>query len=134
MRALPSFSWLLVIAVAVAAGDVAHAGTKARKPNVIVILADDMGFADVGVHGCKDIPTPHIDSLAKNGVRCTNGYVSHPYCSPTRAGLLTGRYQQRFGHEFNPGPATDRTPGVGLPLDQVTMADRMRAPGHTPGL
>ena len=48
--------------------------------------------------------------LAKSGVRCSNGYVSHPYCSPTRAGLLTGRYQQRFGHEFNPGPPTDQTP------------------------
>src|SRR6266404_4671893 len=73
------------------------------KPNIVVILADDLGYADIGVHGCKDIPTPNIDSLAKNGVRCTNGYVSGPYCSPTRAGLMTGRYQQRFGHEFNPG-------------------------------
>ena len=74
------------------------------KPNILVIVGDDMGYADIGVHGCKDIPTPHIDSLAKNGVRCTSGYVSGPYCSPTRAGLMTGRYQQRFGHEFNPGP------------------------------
>ena len=76
---------------------------QVRQPNIVVIVGDDMGYADVGVHGCKDIPTPHLDSLAKNGVRCTNGYVSGPYCSPTRAGLLTGRYQQRFGHEFNPG-------------------------------
>ncbi|MCI0687568.1 MAG: sulfatase-like hydrolase/transferase, partial [Sporichthyaceae bacterium] len=73
-----------------------------RKPNVIVIVSDDQGYADLGAQGCKDVPTPNIDSLAKNGVRCTNGYVSHPYCSPTRAGLMTGRYQQRFGHEFNP--------------------------------
>src|SRR6266567_4454120 len=73
------------------------------KPNVIVIVGDDMGYADVGVHGCKDIPTPNIDKLAAAGTRCTNGYVSGPYCSPTRAGLLTGRYQTRFGHEFNPG-------------------------------
>ena len=93
-----------------------------------------MGYADLGVHGCKDIPTPHIDSLAKNGVRCTNGYVSHPYCSPTRAGLLTGRYQQRFGHEFNPGPPTDRTAGVGLPLTETTLADRLKAAGYTTGL
>ena len=77
------------------------------KPNILVIVGDDMGYADIGVHGCKDIPTPHIDSLAKNGVRCTSGYVSGPYCSPTRAGLMTGRYQQRFGHEFNPGPTPD---------------------------
>ena len=82
----------------------------ARRPNVIVILADDLGFADVGFNGCKDIPTPHIDSLAQHGVRCVSGYVSHPFCSPTRAGLLTGRYQHRFGHENNPaGCRTIRT-------------------------
>src|SRR6266478_2280742 len=75
------------------------------KPNIIVIVGDDMGYADIGVHGCNDIPTPNIDKLAAAGTRCTNGYVSAPYCSPTRAGLLTGRYQTRFGHEFNPGGA-----------------------------
>ncbi|HKB02637.1 MAG TPA: sulfatase-like hydrolase/transferase [Gemmataceae bacterium] len=120
------------------AGLVAAAGglvaAEPRKPNVIVILADDMGYADVGVNGCKDIPTPNIDSLAKNGVRCSNGYVSHPYCSPTRAGLLTGRYQQRYGHEFNPGPPTDQTAGVGLPLTETTLADRLKAAGYKTGL
>ena len=65
----------------------------ARKPNILVIVGDDMGYADVGFHGCKDIPTPNLDALARGGVRFTNGYVSGPYCSPTRAGLLTGRYQ-----------------------------------------
>src|SRR5678816_2634124 len=74
-----------------------------RKPNILFIVGDDMGYGDVGFHGCKDIPTPNLDALAKSGVRFTNGYVSGPYCSPTRAGLLTGRYQQRFGHEFNGG-------------------------------
>src|SRR5262245_6378836 len=73
-----------------------------RPPNVIVILADALAYADVGFQGCKDIPTPNLDALAKGGVRCTSGYVSHPFCSPTRAGLMTGRYQQRFGHENNP--------------------------------
>ena len=82
----------------------------ARQPNILLIVGDDMGYADIGVHGCKDIPTPNIDAIAKGGVRCTNGYVSGPYCSPTRAGLLTGRYQQRFGHEFNPG-AEGNDPG-----------------------
>src|SRR5213596_1767769 len=108
------------------------AQTKAgKRPNIIIILADDMGYADVGFHGCKDIPTPNIDSLAKNGVRCTNGYVSHPYCSPTRAGLMTGRYQQRFGHEFNPGPAATTPPEVGLPLTETTLADRLKSAGYT---
>ena len=72
------------------------------KPNVLVIVADDLGYGDIGVHGGKLVPTPNIDALAASGVRCSSGYVSCPYCSPTRAGLLTGRYQTRFGHEFNP--------------------------------
>src|SRR5436305_497153 len=84
-----------------AAGDAP--GVKQRRlPNILVIVADDMGYADVGYHGCKDIPTPNIDRLARSGTRFSSGYVSGPYCSPTRAGLLTGRYQTRFGHEFNP--------------------------------
>src|SRR5919198_3824942 len=87
----------------VALGPPAGRAAETRKPNVLIILADDLGYADVGFHGCRDIPTPHIDSLAKNGIRFTSGYVSGPYCSPTRAGLMTGRYHDRFGHEFNPG-------------------------------
>src|SRR4051812_34685561 len=130
MRSLYSaFSCLLAIAVCLFLAQSADA-----KPNILVIVGDDMGYGDVGVHGCKDIPTPQIDSLAKNGVRCSNGYVSHPYCSPTHAGLMTGRYQQRFGHEFNPGPPTDRTAGVGLPLSETTFADRLKAVGYKTGL
>jgi arylsulfatase A-like enzyme len=106
------------------------AGQNPPRPNIVILLADDLGYADVGFQGCKDIPTPHIDSLAKSGVRCTNGYVSGPYCSPTRAGLLTGRYQQRFGHEFNPGDG----PNVGLPLSETTLADRLKAAGYVTGL
>jgi arylsulfatase A-like enzyme len=88
---------------------VAHAADKARRQNVIVLLVDDLGYADLGFQGCKDIPTPHLDALAKGGIRCTNGYFSGPYCSPTRAGLLTGRYQTRFSHEFNPRGTTRTT-------------------------
>jgi arylsulfatase A-like enzyme len=86
-----------------------------------------MGFADVGFHGCQDIPTPNLDALARSGVRFTNGYVSGPYCSPTRAGLLTGRYQTRFGHEFNPGDSH------GLPLTETTIADRLKSAGYVTG-
>jgi arylsulfatase A-like enzyme len=106
----------------------------ARRPNVLILLADDQGFADVGFHGCRDVPTPHLDSLARNGVRCANGYVSGPYCSPTRAGLLTGRYQQRFGHEFNPGPAEGQRQNFGLPLSETTLADRLKSAGYATGL
>src|SRR5687768_10811338 len=108
-----------------------HAADK--QPNILLIVGDDMGYADVGVHGCKDIPTPHLDSLAKNGVRCSSGYVSGPYCSPTRAALLTGRYQQRFGHEFNPGPAQSAETAVGLPLSEKTLADRLKPAGYATG-
>ena len=73
--------------------------------------------------------TQNIDSIAKNGVRFTSGYVSGPYCSPTRAGLLTGRYQQRFGHEFNPGPPADDKTEVGLSLQETTIGDRLKAAG-----
>jgi arylsulfatase A-like enzyme len=105
-----------------------------RKPNILVIVGDDMGYADIGVHGCKDIPTPHIDSLAKNGIRCSNGYVSGPYCSPTRAGLMTGRYQTRFGHEFNPNPKLDNAEQNGLSLKEKTFADHFKAAGYATGL
>lgn len=108
----------------------AESGKAAGRPNIVVILGDDMGYADLGIHGCADIPTPHIDSLAKNGVRCTNGYVSGPYCSPTRAGFLTGRYQTRFGHEFNPGGGRE----AGLALTETTLANRLKAAGYATAL
>lgn len=111
-----------------------QAGPGRRAPNIVVLLADDLGYADIGVHGARDIATPHIDSLAKNGVRCSSGYVSAPYCSPTRAGLLTGRYQQRFGHEFNPVLLRLGGQGQGMALDQRTLADLLRAAGYTTGL
>jgi arylsulfatase A-like enzyme len=120
-----AFFWLAAIPRAGFAADPA-------KPNIVIILADDLGHADLGFQGCRDIPTPHIDSLARGGVRCGNGYVSGPYCSPTRAGLLTGRYQQRFGHEFNPGPANGAR--FGLPLTETTLADRLKAAGYATGL
>ena len=89
-----------------------------RKPNVIVIIGDDLGYCDVGMYGCRDIPTPHIDSIAKAGVKFTSGYVTAPVCSPSRAGLMTGRYQHRFGFEFNAGPLQRALadPEMGLPL------------------
>lgn len=107
--------------------------SPARPPNLIVIMTDDQGYADVGFNGCKDIPTPHIDSIAKNGVRFTDGYVSYAVCSPSRAGFLTGRYQQRFGHERNPlwKPNSRET---GLPLSETTLADALGKVGYQSGI
>ena len=110
------------------------ADAPGRKPNIVLIFADDLGYADLGCQEMKDIPTPHIDSLAAAGVRFTNGYVSCPVCSPTRAGLMTGRYQTRFGHEFNPGPELAAADEFGLPLTEKTLADRLKARGYATGM
>ncbi len=96
-----------------------------RRPNILVVLADDVGWNEFGFRGKQDIPTPRIDSIAREGVRFTQWYVSGPYCSPTRAGFLTGRYQTRFGHENNRVPAVS-----GLPLTETTIADRLRTLGY----
>jgi arylsulfatase A-like enzyme len=109
------------------------AAEPAKKPNVIFIVTDDLGYADVGFQGCKDMPTPHLDALAKSGVICTCGYVSHPFCSPTHAGLLSGRYQQRFGHEIHPN-CLPYDKEFGLPLNQVTIADVMKKTGYVTGV
>lgn len=109
-------------------------GAEQKKPNIIVILADDLGYGDLGFTGGRDVPTPHIDSLVANGVEFTQGYVSGPYCSPTRAGLLTGRYQQRFGHEFNPGQPADSTVALGLSLKENPLPARLKAAGYSTGL
>ena len=110
-----------------------HPSTQTRPPNVVIIVADDLGYADIGIHGSRDIPTPNIDALAAGGIRFTNAYVTGPYCSPTRAGLMTGRYPQRFGHEFNlgVGPANIED---GMPLTERTMADRLKAVGYRTAL
>lgn len=99
-------------------------------PNVIVILADDLGYQDVGFNGCPDIPTPHIDRIAGEGVRFTNGYVSYAVCGPSRAGLLTGRYQDRFGFGRNPLFAPN-DPALGLPRTEATLAEVLDQAGYT---
>ena len=104
----------------------------AAKPNVLVIIADDLGYHDVGFQGSQEIPTPHLDKLAAGGLRCTNGYVSHSFCSPTRAGILTGRYQHRFGHENNPAWLPESTT-AGLSLNETTFPTLMKQAGYTTG-
>ncbi len=102
------------------------AALAAEKPNIILIYSDDHGWADLGIQGSdKDIRTPHLDAMARDGVRFTRGYVTAPQCVPSRAGVLTGRYQQRFGVEDNnKGP---------LPLAELTIAERLKAAGYVTG-
>jgi len=121
---------LLIVTVVLALAKPALAA-ESTKPNIIVIFVDDLGYADLGCQGSKEVHSPQIDSIAANGVRCTAGYVTAPMCSPSRAGLLTGRYQQRFGYEFNLGP--EYTLKAGLDVAQTTIADRLRAGGYATG-
>jgi arylsulfatase A-like enzyme len=120
---------LAVTTVSVQAAEVA----SNRSPNLIIILTDDQGYHDVGFNGCKDISTPSLDSIARNGVRFTSGYVSYPVCSPSRAGLLTGRYEQRFGHERNPRFEPNNIKS-GLPLSEATLADALGKVGYQSGI
>jgi arylsulfatase A-like enzyme len=105
---------------------------KTKKPNIIVILIDDAGYADFGFMGCKDLETPNIDKLAQSGVILTDAHVSATVCAPSRAGLISGKYQQRFGFEANGtgdesvGDAGD----IGLSNDVVTMADVFKKDGY----
>lgn len=113
----------------------ATGGSNAARPNILVILADDLGYGDTGFQGCKDIPTPNLDALAREGVRFTSGYVTGPYCSPSRAGLMVGKCQQRFSFEGNPQPITvkDRKE-LGLDVEEKTIADRLKVLGYATGI
>jgi len=129
-----STSWLaapLAVLLALGQGALAEekqpAGVSGDRPNIIVILADDLGYSDLGAQGVRrDVRTPNLDRMAAEGVRCSAGYATAPQCTPSRAGLLTGRYQQRFGLESNPeGP---------LAREEVTIAERLQAAGYTCGM
>ena len=103
----------------------------ADRPNVIVIMADDLGYADVGFQGCKDISTPNIDQLAKEGARFSQGYVTGCMCGPSRAGFITGRIQSTFGYYRNAAQPLD--PKQGLPADTKTVAHFIQEQGYVTG-
>lgn len=108
--------------------------TAPRRPNVVLIVADDLGWGETGMQGGKDIPTPHIDEIAAGGVRFSQGYVTCPVCAPTRAALLSGRYGERFGFEHNPGPEKRASAEFGLPRAEATLAERLKALGYATGM
>ena len=110
-----------------------RAQPSTQKPNIIVIITDDAGYIDFGCYGGTQIPTPQIDSIARDGIRFSNGYVTASVCCPSRAGLLTGRYQQRFGHECN-GPGAPQPPytpdQMGLAVDEQTIGTALQKLGY----
>jgi arylsulfatase A-like enzyme len=126
---------IFALAVLGALGAVApNVGAASRPPNVVIIFADDLGYGDVGYQGAPDIPTPHIDRLAAGGVRFTDGYVTCAICSPSRVGLLTGRYQNRHGFEVNPGPIPPQREEAGMVTSEITLAQMLKEAGYATGM
>lgn len=126
----PATAWPGLIAAGLLLGLVPLAVQSAeRPPNVVLIFVDDIGCADIGNDGKQLAPTPHIDAIASSGVRFTSGYVTSPFCAPSRAGLMTGKFQTRFGYDFNPVELHNLNPSVGLPRNQQTMAAALRNSG-----
>lgn len=108
------------------------AETSAPRPNILLILTDDQGYADVGFNGSPDIVTPSLDELAANGTVFTSAYVVHPFCGPSRAGLLTGRYPHKFGSQFNL-PSSNNSGGLGIPVEETYMSTVLQDAGYFTG-
>jgi len=130
---MPPFTFLFLLSWGVCFGyliySVQGSNDRGGRPNIVVIVSDDQGYADLSCYDHpKDVNTPNIDRLAEQGVRFTSGYASAYVCAPTRAGLLTGRYQQRFGFYT----ASDSR--TGMPLSEVTVADLMKTKGYVTGV
>lgn len=106
--------------------------TKSDKPNIVVILCDDLGYSDVGFNGSADILTPALDVLAKNGTVFSSAYVAHPFCGPSRAGLMTGRYPHKIGSQFNL-PPNDAVIMQGIPVEEVFISKMLQENGYYTG-
>lgn len=128
-------STLAVLAGTAAAQEPASGNDAAgERPNIVVIIADDLGYGETGMMGNPEIPTPEIDALAADGVRCTAGYVTASFCSSSRAGLMTGRYQSRFGYDINPTGRRNLHPEAGLPESETTFVKQLADAGYATGL
>lgn len=122
------FYWCLCAGIAAVA--------QARQPNIVVLLADDLGYGDLSIHGATDVQTPNIDALAKSGAQFNEAYVCYPACGPSRAGLMTGRHPLRFGYPSNPDQVVPTESGnlVGLPTEELTLAELLKEQGYATGL
>ena len=112
----------------------APARRAANRPNFVLILADDLGYGDLGCYGNTTNRTPHLDQLAREGLRFTDFHANGPMCSPTRAALLTGQYQHRFGREFETALSAQARPRPGLPVDVTTLPQVLRDAGYATGM
>lgn len=132
MKTISLVPLVLTVALSIGVAGAKDAAKPVQRPNILLIVSDDQGYADAGFQGSRDILTPHLDRLASRGIRFTNGYVTHAFCSPSRAGLMTGRYQQRFGHERNVyyDPADRRE---GLPVTEILLPAHLKSAGYTTG-
>ncbi|MEO0483512.1 MAG: sulfatase-like hydrolase/transferase, partial [Planctomycetota bacterium] len=133
--------WLATSAVAfttVAGAAESVKPARAAGPNILVILADDMGYGDLGCMGSEHLRTPHLDALASRGIRFTQAYVPSAVCSPSRAGILTGRDPRRFGYEGNLNKNAESYAAnpalLGLPESEITMASHLREAGYSTAL
>lgn len=132
-RHLPGTLKFLILALTMLPAVLVKAATGEARPNVVVLLADDLGYGSVSWTG-GDIPTPNIDSIANNGIDFVSGHMTAPVCNPSRAGLMTGRYQQRWGKELN--SQTARLPGTprnSLPKSEMTLGTAMKRLGYATG-
>ncbi len=121
------------LVVAVVAANSCRAETPATRPNVLLVLCDDLGYGDVGFNGCRDIQTPELDALARGGTICTSAYVSHPFCGPSRMGLMTGRYAHAFGGAFNLPPyglGIDAYNKRGIPSNEKLISEVLQQAGY----
>ena len=114
--------------------DLARTSQSERKPNFVLIVADDLGYGDIGCYGHKRNQTPHLDAMAAEGMKFTDFHSNGPMCSPTRASLLTGQYQNRFGRIFESALSAKTNADTGLPLDVVTIPEALKKVGYTTGM
>ncbi|WP_271784135.1 sulfatase-like hydrolase/transferase [Aquimarina algiphila] len=146
-KKLPVYSFILLVATCIGCNSAKQDGdnnktaerieTKIlntpKRPNIVMILCDDLGYSDVGFNGSKDIKTPTLDVLASTGVKFTSAYVPHPFCGPSRAGILTGRYAHTIGAQFNLPPNSE-TIGKGIDVHEKLMSKMLNESGYRTGL
>lgn len=132
-KILSVFSLIMVVFTVMGCLQEKKKTSQKNHPNVIVIMTDDLGYVDVGFNGSVEIPTPNIDRIAQHGVKFTNGYTPYSVCSPSRAGFITGRYQQRFGYERN-AQYRPNDPNMGLPQTEKTIPEVIGQVGYTSGV